>query len=111
MTEAHIAQARKNYHADLLRSVLTINKNGVPTNADKDSKLSVRIARGIAEQLESTTGERLVCLSSEKLTTMPTELLTTPLWNIWAVYPFPRSCRGLSVSLTSSAIGQYLGGV
>lgn len=59
MTEAHIAQARKNYHADLLRSVLTINKNGVPTNADKDSKLSVRIAQGIAEQLESTTGERL----------------------------------------------------
>lgn len=59
MTAAHIALARKNYHADLLRSVLTINKNGVPTNADKDSKLSVRIAQGIAEQLESTTGERL----------------------------------------------------
>lgn len=59
MTAAHIALARKNYHADLLRSVLTINKNGVPTNADKDSKLSVRIAQGIAEQLESITGERL----------------------------------------------------
>lgn len=59
MTTAHIGLARKRYHADLLRSVLTINKNGVPSNADKDSKLSIRIAQGIAEQLESITGERL----------------------------------------------------
>jgi len=52
-----------------------------------------------------------VCLSIEKLTTLPTELLTTPLWNIWAVPPLLRIRRGVSVSLTSSATGQYLGGV
>jgi len=52
-----------------------------------------------------------MCLSIEKLTTLPTELLTTPLWNIWAFYPLLCIRRGVSVSLTSSATGQYLGGV
>lgn len=59
MTNAHIAKARKKYHASLLQSVLTINSQGVPSNADKDSKLSVKIAKGIAEILKSQTGERL----------------------------------------------------
>lgn len=51
--------ARKRYHTELLRSVLRINEKGVPSNADKDSPLSVRIALSIAHQLESETGERL----------------------------------------------------
>ncbi|UFJ41623.1 NgoMIV family type II restriction endonuclease [Brevibacillus humidisoli] len=59
MTNALIAKARKKYHASLLQSVLTVNSQGVPSNADKDSKLSVRIAKGIAEILESEAGERL----------------------------------------------------
>lgn len=59
MNGAHIFEARKKYHAKLLQSVLTINDKGIPSNADKDSKLSVRIAQGIAEILESSTGERL----------------------------------------------------
>ncbi len=59
MTNALIAKARKKYHASLLQSVLTVNSQGVPSNADKDSKLSVRIAKGIAELLESEAGERL----------------------------------------------------
>lgn len=59
MTNALIAKARKKYHASLLQSVLTINNQGVPSNADKDSKLSVNIAKGIAELLESEAGERL----------------------------------------------------
>jgi hypothetical protein len=54
-----LAAARKNYHAGLLRSVLTVSDTGVPSNADKDSKISVKIAYGIAHQLESETGERL----------------------------------------------------
>ena len=59
MTNALIAKARKKYHASLLQSVLTVNSQGVPSNADKDSKLSVRIAKGIADILESEAGERL----------------------------------------------------
>lgn len=56
---ALITEARKRYHAKLLRSVLTVNTAGVPSNADKDNGLSVKIAYGIARQLESETGERL----------------------------------------------------
>lgn len=53
------AEARKRYHANLLETILTINNNGIPSNADKDSRLSVRIAVGIAEQLQSQIGVRL----------------------------------------------------
>lgn len=59
MMDAHIAATRKKFHKNLLKSVLTINSNGIPSNADKDSKLSVRIATGIAEILQFVTGERL----------------------------------------------------
>ncbi|WP_233208497.1 NgoMIV family type II restriction endonuclease [Planomicrobium sp. MB-3u-38] len=54
-----IETARKEYHAALLNTVLTINDKGAPTNSDASNKLSVRIAYNIAKILESTTGERL----------------------------------------------------
>lgn len=57
--KSQLAIARKAYHARLLRGVLTVNDKGVPSNADKDSRLSVKIASSIALQLESETGERL----------------------------------------------------
>lgn len=59
MPKSLIAIARMNYHARLLKTLLTVNKNNIPSNADKDSKLSVRIAQHIAEMLRSETGERL----------------------------------------------------
>lgn len=49
--DAYIAQARKKYHKELLESILTVDKNGVPSNADKASRLSVAIAQGITNQL------------------------------------------------------------
>lgn len=56
-----IAQERKNYHESLLREgVLTIDKNGVPSNADKSSKLSVSIALGIAKRLMAETHDKSV---------------------------------------------------
>lgn len=52
--EALILQARKEYHKRLLEEgVLTIDKDGIPSNADRDSKLSVALARGIAAELEA----------------------------------------------------------
>lgn len=63
-TISKISLERKKYHANLLQSVLTVNRDGVPSNADKDSKLSVRIAKGIADILESETGERLAAQTS-----------------------------------------------
>lgn len=59
MSESVLAKARHAYHSRLLSSVLTISNHGVPSNADKDSRLSVRIATTIAEMLQSTTAERL----------------------------------------------------
>lgn len=54
------SEARKAYHASLLKSTLTINPAGVPSNADKDSRGSVAIAKGIAELLKAeTVGERI----------------------------------------------------
>lgn len=56
-----IAIERKKYHESLLREgVLTIDKNGVPSNADKSSKLSVAIALGIANKLMAETHEKTV---------------------------------------------------
>ena len=57
--QALIAEARRQYHAGLLaNSVLTIDSKGVPSNADKDSKLSTRIAQGIAKRLMAETQEK-----------------------------------------------------
>ena len=56
---ASFAQAREAFHAALLESILTINSAGVAANADKDSKTSVAIAKGIADRLRAETlGER-----------------------------------------------------
>lgn len=59
--ESLIAQERKKYHESLLREgVLTIDKSGVPSNADKSSKLSVSIALGIANRLMAETHDKSV---------------------------------------------------
>lgn len=59
--QAIITEARRKYHAGLLANgVLTIDSKGIPSNADKDSKLSVRIAVGIATRLMAETKEKAV---------------------------------------------------
>lgn len=58
---ALIAEARKKYHEALLdNGVLTIDKNGVASNADSSSKLSIAIAKGIADRLMVETHEKSV---------------------------------------------------
>lgn len=59
--EALLAIERKKYHKALLeKGVLTIDKDGVPSNADKSSKLSITIANGIAQALMAETAEKTV---------------------------------------------------
>lgn len=59
--QALIAKARQNYHARLLsNSVLTIDKRGIPSNADSSSKLSISIAQGIAAQLMAIIQKKAV---------------------------------------------------
>ena len=55
---------RKKFHQLLLENVLTIDANGIPSNADKDQKSSVLYAKSIADQLSAQTGERLSGQSS-----------------------------------------------
>lgn len=58
--ESKFTEARKAFHASILKATLTINASGVPSNADKDSRASVAIAKGIAELLKAeTVGERI----------------------------------------------------
>ena len=45
-------EERRAFHAALLDSILTVNSLGVTSNADKDSRLSVAIARHIAQRLQ-----------------------------------------------------------
>ncbi len=58
---ALITEARKKYHQALLSNgVLTVDKRGVPSNADSSSKLSINIAHGIAELLMAEMHEKAV---------------------------------------------------
>ena len=58
---ALITTARKTYHQALLSNgVLTIDNKGIASNADSSSKLSIHIARGIAELLMAEVHEKAV---------------------------------------------------
>lgn len=49
---ALITEARKRYHREMIASgVLTLDSDGIPSNADKSSKLSKEISRSIALKL------------------------------------------------------------
>lgn len=61
MNEALLAAARKKYHRSLLENgVLTVDAKGIPSNADSSSKLSICIAKGIADSLMAETHEKAV---------------------------------------------------
>ena len=51
VNEPILLLARKNFHKSLLADVLTIDKSGVPSNADKDSPTSCDIAKQIVVKL------------------------------------------------------------
>lgn len=60
MTEAWLTQARREFHATLLDSILTRSTSGIPSNADKASKPSREIANSILDQLgPATTAPKL----------------------------------------------------
>jgi NgoMIV restriction enzyme len=56
---AKLAILRKAYHQSLLEGVLSINSSGVASNADSSSRLSIKVAGSIAEQLQGRDGSRL----------------------------------------------------
>ncbi len=60
MNPSFMSEARRSFHKALLEKVLTRSEKGVPSNADKDSKLSVALASGVLEKLGAeSVGARL----------------------------------------------------
>lgn len=58
---AFFSEARRSFHAALRESLLRTDAQGIPSNADKHSRPSVRIAVGILERLGTqSVGARLV---------------------------------------------------
>ena len=58
--EVFLATARRAFHDALRASILRVDSKGIPSNADKHSKLSVSIATGIVERLGTgSVSERL----------------------------------------------------
>ena len=58
--KSHFSEARKNFHAALLDSVLRVDSAGIASNADKGNRNSIRIASGIAQRIGAETrGARL----------------------------------------------------
>jgi len=50
-----IEELRRGYHKNLVKDVIFIDNSGVPNNADRYSKTSVALARGILEEINLET--------------------------------------------------------
>lgn len=94
---AQFAEARKAFHAELLKSTLTINSSGVVSNADGSNTTSKAIAKGIAELLKAeTVGERIagqtsgnqfegICASYVRETFLKLGHLRPGIWDVHQV--------------------------
>ncbi len=109
--EALIAQERKKYHESLLREgVLTIDKSGVPSNADKSSKLSISIASGIAKRLMAETHDKSVGQTSgAKFEQLNMEFLTNTFPKLQNLRPgaWHITKLGNRNSMKTSSFAQY----
>lgn len=66
--KALIAVARESFHKGLIaRRVLSVDKNGVPSNADASNKPSCAIGSLVAKQLGARVGEKLPAQSAGKV--------------------------------------------
>ena len=54
-----IVQLRKEYHAEIFRTVLRVNKKGIPNNADGNNNPSKLLARGIVERIGLAPGNEM----------------------------------------------------
>ncbi len=55
-----LASARLAFHSHLLKTILKVNDQGIPSNSDKDSTTSVALGKGILDAIgQEAQGERL----------------------------------------------------
>ena len=52
---ALFVEARARFHAALLKKTLTIDRTGIPSNADSGNPASIQIAKNIADLLRAET--------------------------------------------------------
>lgn len=62
-----VVDARKAFHNELLKCTLSISSAGIPSNADKGNKLSIKVARFIADQLGASHIEKAAAQTSGSL--------------------------------------------
>ena len=72
-----IEELRKAYHSDLFKDVISVGKGDIPNNADRHSKISVALARGIIEEIDlktldlqssgQTAGKEFECITANFL--------------------------------------------
>jgi hypothetical protein len=60
MADSFISNARKEFLENILEGLLFVNEDGVASNADKHSKLSVNISKGICDLIQAEVRERHV---------------------------------------------------
>ena len=66
--KALIAVSRDTFHRELVsRGVLTVDKNGVPSNADTGNKPSCAIGKLVADKLNACQGDKLPAQSAGKI--------------------------------------------
>lgn len=66
--KALIAVSRDTFHRELVsRGVLTVDKNGVPSNADTGNKPSCAIGKLVADKLNACLGDKLPAQSAGKI--------------------------------------------
>lgn len=97
LTPVEFVEARKAYHAILLKETLTINSKGVVSNADSSNRASIAIAKGIADLLKvETQAERIAgqtfgyqfegaCATFLQRTFMKLGHMRPGSWNIYQV--------------------------
>ena len=106
-----ISQARKEYHKKLLEEgILTIDKLGIPSNADRDSRLSIALAKGVAESLEAETAFKMTGQTSGA------KFENANMWFLEATFPHLDNLRpgkwhiaklGNRNSIKTSSFAQY----
>ncbi len=90
----HFSKARAAFHAHLKNTILRVDANNIPSNPDKDSRISVAIAQGIVKRLGiyspgvrlagQSSGNRFeeICAAFLKKTFLHLEHLRPGKWKI-----------------------------
>lgn len=69
MKQALLACERNKFHRELLKTILSVDEKGIPSNADKSNRLSVALAQGIHNRLLANSKMADYCCEQEALYT------------------------------------------